>query len=570
MPGPTSASERKSLDAERHLAWVRFAIIAFNIASYYLLLDREGTRGGLALFVSITAGAYAVALVTLRPYERLPALRSAIFTVLADSALIFLWLSATGAAASPYVFLWFISLGAVAFRFGGVATLVATVVYIVLDVGVVLQSPDGRGDTMLLLSRMAYIAFMGAIGAFMADDAASAYAEGSRAMLNLELAKRDARRKKADQERWRALAEASLEGLALHRGGTLLEVNHAMAEILGRDQADLVGTQLLDIVVPASRDQAGRALEGETDEVVEVKIERPDGTTRTLEMKPHDTRREDGALVLAVRDVTELHAGKVMKERAEEQDVRIRRLEAMDRFKTDFINTAAHELNTPLTPLMIQLKVLRRDIDEATSEARGRSVLILERNLQRLSRLVADMMDVARLQSGRLHVAPDLTDVSGLVQAEVEVYGPMADDGDIVVETRIEPDLRAWTDGVRAGQVLSNLLSNAFKFTGRGGKVSVEAKQEDDGVTIRVKDSGVGLTQEQAAQLFEPFVRVHDTHVGGTGLGLYIARSLVEAMGGHITCNSDGPGRGAEFVVWLPATPPKSVTFKQPEEMDST
>jgi signal transduction histidine kinase len=237
--------------------------------------------------------------------------------------------------------------------------------------------------------------------------------------------------------------------------------------------------------------------------------------------------------------------------RQEVQRLELDRLKEMDRFKTDFINTAAHELNTPMTPLLLQLHVLRSHVP---AESPGhRAVQVLDRNLLRLSLLVKDMLDAARLQSGRLALQLAPLDLGKVLEDTAETYAAEATAKGVDLQWDSAHGLEARVDRLRIAQVLGNLVSNAIKFTPEGGQVHIRGTRQDGTAQIVVQDSGLGLTQEQASKLFRPFSRLHpDEGVPGTGLGLYISRGIVEAHGGTISCHSEGPQKGTRFVVRLP------------------
>lgn len=225
------------------------------------------------------------------------------------------------------------------------------------------------------------------------------------------------------------------------------------------------------------------------------------------------------------------------------------RLRAMEGTKTQFINSAAHELNTPLTPVLLQVELLKQG--GATGKTNPHSLAVLERNIRRIQDLVHEMLDVARLQTGRALAAPGPLRVGASVAEAVDDFLDTATAKRVELQQVLAQDPIVLADPVRLNQVLSNLISNAVKYTPEGGKVLITTRAENGHAEVVVADTGVGLTAEQMAALFQPFVRLHD-HPGGVGLGLYITKGVVEAMGGTITAESDGPGKGATFRVRLP------------------
>lgn len=237
------------------------------------------------------------------------------------------------------------------------------------------------------------------------------------------------------------------------------------------------------------------------------------------------------------------------------REMEVRRLEEVNRFKTEFINSAAHELNTPLTPLLLQTHRLRT-AKALEPEERERLVGVLDRNLRRLAHLVQDMLDVARLQSGRLRLDRTPFDARRVLAESAETFADASRAKDVRVVVQAEEALPALGDARRIGQVLDNLVANAIKFTPPGGTITVEGHRDGDGPVLRVSDTGLGLRPDQVASLFQPFVRLHaDLGIPGTGLGLYICRGIVEGHGGTIACESAGPGHGTTFTVRLPADP---------------
>jgi signal transduction histidine kinase len=227
-------------------------------------------------------------------------------------------------------------------------------------------------------------------------------------------------------------------------------------------------------------------------------------------------------------------------------------LREQERAKTRFINAAAHELNTPLTPVLLQLHVLRNAVSDPQQLRR---VEVLERNLERMKGLVHEMLDVARLQAGRLALRPVDFDLRDAMQAAVDDFAGVAQQRGVALALATGAPLPVHADRRRVDQVLSNLVSNAVRLTPAGGRVDVSAEAGPAGTTVDVRDTGVGLTASQVTALFQPFSRVHDevTSGAGSGLGLYISQGLMHEMGGRLSVASAGPGKGATFSAFLPS-----------------
>lgn len=252
-------------------------------------------------------------------------------------------------------------------------------------------------------------------------------------------------------------------------------------------------------------------------------------------------------LMLAI-DVTgrireERHARRAFRQRME-----IAGLRDQAAFRSRLLNTASHELNTPITPLMLHLHVLRQTM--GSDERQVRAVGVLDRNVRRLADLVRDVLDVARMESDGLALNPMSVGLVDVVEDIVETYGPQAAEKGVRLETDVTDGLHAHVDDARIHQVLANLVTNALRFTPSGGMVRLAAHADGGKVMVEVRDTGIGLEPDQIGRLFQPFTQVHDPlahDVGGTGLGLYIARGIVRASGGELGVDSDGRGQGSVF-----------------------
>ncbi|MHB8634312.1 MAG: PAS domain-containing sensor histidine kinase [Thermoplasmatota archaeon] len=271
-----------------------------------------------------------------------------------------------------------------------------------------------------------------------------------------------------------------------------------------------------------------------------------------------------------LEDITRKKEAAVADRLAYERLMEIDQLKEIDRFRTQILNAAGHELNTPITPLRLQVYLLRSGKLGALSSRQAHSLDILDRNLSRLARLASDVLDVARLQSGRLKIEPQPLDVGRILLEAGESFEGPAEAAGIHLSWSREPGLTIRADATRFGQVLDNLLSNALKFTPHGGRITMVARRcatDPHQVEVEVADSGVGMEPHQISRLFQPFSQVHDTsvvHAAGTGLGLYICRGIMEQHGGTLDASSPGLGHGSSLLIRMPASPPAIVVAETP------
>ncbi|MEA3204371.1 MAG: hypothetical protein QOI63_2053 [Thermoplasmata archaeon] len=252
-----------------------------------------------------------------------------------------------------------------------------------------------------------------------------------------------------------------------------------------------------------------------------------------------------------IEDITDRKA-------AEEQQRQLRHMEELNEFKSQFIAMVAHDLNNVLTPMRLNLKL-------AEMATLGPSLPLdrLKSGIQRLSGFLADLLDAARLQAGRLSLDAKPFDLAEGLRATLDALRPEAEAAGIQVTLEAPSTLPVTADRRRLEQVTTNLLSNALKFTPRGGRVAVRLRSTPAGASLTVEDTGPGIAPEDLAKLFQPFSRPLATPQGqhtGTGLGLYICRGIVEQHGGRIWCESGGAGKGACFGVFLPASAPEPPT----------
>ena len=246
-----------------------------------------------------------------------------------------------------------------------------------------------------------------------------------------------------------------------------------------------------------------------------------------------------------------------------EQDLRVRvrnlvlgaqaraAAERANRAKDEFLAMLGHELRNPLSPILTALQLMKLRGESGSEYERT----VIERQVSHLTRLVDDLLDVSRITRGRVELKTEVLEVAEVVAKAIEMASPLLEQCNHTLKVDVARGLRVDGDPTRLGQVISNLLTNAAKYTPPHGMVTVRAVQVDDEVVLSVRDTGIGISPEVLPRIFDLFVQERqalDRSQGGLGIGLTIVRSLVERHGGTVSARSDGPGLGSEFIVRLP------------------
>jgi len=244
-----------------------------------------------------------------------------------------------------------------------------------------------------------------------------------------------------------------------------------------------------------------------------------------------------------------------------------RELVDADRRKDEFLATLAHELRNPLAPIRQAAAIARND--NASDAQKRWSNNVIERQVQQMSLLLDDLLDVSRITHGTLQMRRQQTDLQSIVSASVETARPLIDERRHRLTVEVDDDLRVNADPLRLAQVLSNLLTNAAKYTNPGGAIRIGARRVDGELVISVEDSGIGIASEDLPRVFGMFAQVRSAQehaAGGLGIGLALAKGIVELHGGRIDVSSAGPGKGSCFTVRLPgaALPAAEVAVTRP------
>jgi len=352
--------------------------------------------------------------------------------------------------------------------------------------------------------------------------------------------------------------------------GLIVLWNPAAEAIFGHSAAEAVGMSMEALVPEELRgrhrsglDRYCRTGQGaliESSTALELPALHQDGTELLIELtlSPVEVAHESSRFVLAViRDVTERR--RLYEERvrlAQEQAARAE-AEAAIRLRDEFLSVAAHELRTPITSLRGFAQMLRKAVesDAATADPGrlARALDVMDRQAAKLAVLVGRLLDVSRIQAGRLELERWPTDLGALLMEVAEAARARTNEQPIDVHLPSAARVVARVDSVRLEQVLTNLLDNAAKYGPAGGRIEVRLSEPAGGeVRISVSDRGPGIPLKHRERIFERFHRIGEApYVAGLGLGLYVSREIVEQHGGRIEVD-DAPGGGAIFVVELP------------------
>jgi signal transduction histidine kinase len=229
-------------------------------------------------------------------------------------------------------------------------------------------------------------------------------------------------------------------------------------------------------------------------------------------------------------------------------------LKEADHRKDEFLAVLAHELRNPLAPIRNAVEILRHE-ETATAELRSARDVI-DRQVGQMTHLIDDLLDVSRISHGRIELRRERVELAEVVRSALEASRPLVESSGHRLDIALPPEpIPLEGDPTRLAQVFSNLLNNAAKYTERGGQIRLAAERVDHHVRVRVTDSGIGISSAQLPNLFKMFTQGEhsiERAQGGLGIGLGLARSLVEMHGGTIEASSAGPGSGSEFVVRLP------------------
>lgn len=345
------------------------------------------------------------------------------------------------------------------------------------------------------------------------------------------------------EARVRTIVETMPVGLVIMNShGNIELVNPATEDMFDTSIERLIG-QHVSTIFPK---QATRQVEEFTEEllakgcghVIEREVQRDDGTTVPVELSVNEFQGIEGhRYMLVMLDISE------RKE--------------VERLKQEFVSMVSHELRSPLTSVQGFLTLLAEDIYGTLNEQGKQKVHIADRNVTRLIKLINDLLDIDKLQSGKLKMVFKPVKISGVIERSIDSVRVLAEQENISIDAS-DSQYELVADGDRLVQVIVNLLSNAIKFSPRESTIKIAVTPQDGGIEVRVIDQGVGIPLKYHASIFERFEQVTSQdkpQKGGSGLGLTISRAIIEQHGGTIGLDSE-EGKGCSFWFKLPDAPP--------------
>lgn len=368
------------------------------------------------------------------------------------------------------------------------------------------------------------------------------------------------------EERYRKLVDFLPDAIYVTHNGVILFSNAAGLKLLDLNSYDeIIDQEIMKFISPNPNSlhkgkMKSLLLSNSAMPLHEYKVIRKDGTEIYIESSsialPWDGNT---ALLIAARDVTERRQAEELKRKLEENNILLRETMELDVLKTEFFANISHELKTPLNVVLSSaqmLEAMNNGNIKFDKDARAdKYICIMKQNCFRLIRLVDNLIDSTKIDAGYLQINLKNLDIVSIVEnTTLSVVKYIEDKGiHLIFDTEIEEKIIA-CDEEKIERIILNLLSNAAKFTNKGGSIMVNVKDNNDSVIISVKDSGIGIPKEKQEAIFERFVQVDKSlarnHLG-SGLGLSIVKSLVEMHEGTIRLESE-PDCGSEFIIELP------------------
>jgi PAS domain S-box-containing protein len=353
-----------------------------------------------------------------------------------------------------------------------------------------------------------------------------------------EIALRKYKKVLSEKKSTEAVIRSIAEGLVVvNSEGKVIMMNPAAEKILGTSKEEGVGKELSEHL---GEEQMVSLIKGSPDQdkkEIELKTQ-TDETKKVLRASQAVVENENGQTVGMVSVLSDITKQK-----------------ELDALKSKFVSNVSHELRTPLVAIDKSISLLLSKAAGSVSESQEEFLSIAKRNLTRLSTLINDLLDMSKLEAGKMRVNFEPSSMEEIINESVSGFNSWAESKSIAMIKKIQQSLpTVKADPQRIIQILNNLIGNAIKFTPNKGQIIVEAGLKDDKIKVVVQDTGPGIPKDDLDKIFDKFFQVSERStgdVGGTGLGLSIAKEIVELHGGQIWAESD-KGQGARFIFTLP------------------
>jgi PAS domain S-box-containing protein len=576
--GLEAAVHQRVIDAERYVGLVRLVIVLGGIVLYWLQ-DQTGTLPSLAYGVLVIAFVYALGVCLFQPYRRLSVLPTLYFMTSMDAVLIALWVAATGGVNSVYYVTAYVAIASIAVRYRFREAIFAASLYAITYVLVALVLGQFTDHVPEILARVAVCFVVGGIAGLFARrglDAihASVLLRGMFRYLAQETEERrraqsvlaryaeqlEQRIEEATaelrqaKEQVEAILNSTTDAVGLLRpDGTLQQVNPAFKHLFGLSVDSLYGGSLFALVEPEDRDRLTHAVANADQQPIRLEVAFVHGERRfeaEVSVAPLREPAIGDLSVVSLHDITARKEAEANLLRTLEREREINEL------KSRFASMVTHDFSTPLATIQATADVLGHYGDRISADMKARHIDSIKGQVERMTRMLDDMLIFSRAEHPDLTFMPEAVALDALCREIVGEFRTIARDHKIRFRVTGAP-VPVLLDAKLMRHAITNLMSNAVKYSPAGSAVRLCLDYQDGSATIHVRDSGIGIPLVDQPKLFEPFHRARNVgETKGTGLGLAIVKQAVDLHGGTISVESRD-GEGTHFTVALPLRTPE-------------
>lgn len=538
------AEKEKNFAAEKNVALARTLVVYFNTLLFFFL-DRKHTILWLGCTIIVIALTYSLYYLFFKPYKKYALLTTSVFSSVSDATLITLWLYATGSFYSPFYPLWYISILAIAFRFNWKATFLITVFYSLLYLVLLIITGGIADNEISIIIRIGYLFLISFLGSLITKETLIKTQEKVKMEDLAREAQESGEKLIKSQEMLReAQAIAHLGSWEWDVVSGKITWSDEVYKIFGIDRKDITYEEYLGFLHPDDRARAEKIIQQSYASLqpfsFDHRLIRPDGEVRILYSRGKAIKDEDTQAIKMLGTVLDITEIKNTKEELKLRD--------------EFIGIASHELKTPLTSVKAYIQLLDRHVGHLDNKSKE-FIWKANSHINRLNNLISDLLDVSKIQGGKLQYNITAFDFDEMIKEGVEGVQHTEPKHQIIVEGRANAIVEG--DKNRIEQVLINFLTNAIKYSPEAKTVEVKVKREEDNITVAVTDYGIGISKRNLRKVFSKFYRVQDiTHkFSGLGIGLFISSEIIKRHQGKIWVEST-EGKGSTFYFSIKAKAP--------------